>query len=52
MKFCLYMDESGDHGLTQINGSFPVFLLCGVLVAEEHYPAMRDSIERKILQGN
>lgn len=44
MKFCLYMDESGDHGLTQINENFPVFLLCGVLIEERNYPALRDSI--------
>lgn len=44
MKFCLYMDESGDHGLTAIDGSFPVFLLCGVLVAESDYPTLRDGI--------
>lgn len=44
MKFCLYLDESGDHGLTQINSGFPVFLLCGILLSETDYPALRDNI--------
>lgn len=35
MKYYLFIDESGDHGLKTIDTSFPVFLLCGVLVSEE-----------------
>ncbi|WP_246008106.1 DUF3800 domain-containing protein [Chitinophaga lutea] len=38
------MDESGDHGLTQVDDRFPVFLLCGVLVQENDYQAIRNSI--------
>lgn len=54
MKFCLYIDESGDHGLTQVNTEFPVFLLCGILMEEQHYPALRDSINevKSELWGN
>ncbi|AWO00524.1 DUF3800 domain-containing protein [Chitinophaga alhagiae] len=44
MKYCLYMDESGNHGLTHIDESFPVFLLCGVLIREEDYQLVRNSI--------
>jgi hypothetical protein len=33
-KTFLFIDESGDHGLTRIDTDFPVFLLCGVLVDE------------------
>lgn len=44
MKYCLYMDESGNHGLTQVDESFPVFLLCSVLIAESDYDAIRNSI--------
>ncbi len=31
------MDESGDHGLRNIDPGFPVFVLCGVLISEESY---------------
>ena len=44
MKYCLYMDESGNHGLTQVDESFPVFLLCSVLIAESDYNIIRNSI--------
>lgn len=37
MKYYLFIDESGDHGLKTIDSSFPVFLLCGVLISESEY---------------
>lgn len=43
MKYYLYIDESGDHGLTTLNPDFPVFLLCGVIVAENVYENIRQS---------
>lgn len=43
MKYCLYMDESGNHGLTQVDESFPVFLLCSVLIPESDYDIIRCS---------
>ena len=33
----MFIDESGDHGLKTIDESFPVFLLCGVLISEKDY---------------
>lgn len=42
-KTFLFIDESGDHGLTQIDSDFPVFLLCGVLVGESEYEKIRYS---------
>ncbi len=44
MKYYLYIDESGDHGLTTINPGFPVFLLCGVLVSATEYENIRQSM--------
>jgi len=38
------MDESGDHGLTTIVPEFPVFLLCGVLVAQNDYETIKASM--------
>ncbi len=43
MKYYLYIDESGDHGLTTVNADFPVFLLCGVVIAEDEYENLRQS---------
>jgi hypothetical protein len=37
LKYYLFIDESGDHGLKTIDDGFPVFLLCGVLVSEVEY---------------
>ena len=43
-KTYLFIDESGDHGLTKIDTDFPVFLLCGVLIKEEDYETVRQAI--------
>lgn len=44
MNYLLFIDESGDHGLTKINTDFPVFLLCGILLKEADYEGIRQSI--------
>lgn len=44
MKHFLFLDESGDHGLTKPNPDFPVFLLCGVLVSEDNYEIIRQKM--------
>lgn len=31
MKYYLFIDESGDHGLQTIDENFPVFVLCGII---------------------
>jgi len=41
MQYFLYVDESGDHGLSNINPNFPVFLLCGVIFNQETYEKLR-----------
>lgn len=46
MKYYLYIDESGDHGLTVVNPDFPVFLLCGVLVSADEYENIRQSFNK------
>jgi len=37
LNYYLFIDESGDHGLKTIDTSFPVFLLCGVLISEDEF---------------
>ena len=44
MKYQLYLDESGDHGLTSLNQEFPVFLLCGVLISTIDYGEITNSM--------
>ncbi|KJD31360.1 hypothetical protein PK35_14710 [Tamlana nanhaiensis] len=46
MKYYLFLDESGDHGLKKIDKSFPIFLLCGILISEENYKLIRNEINR------
>lgn len=46
MNYQFFIDESGDHGLTKIDTDFPVFLLCGVLIKEEDYESIRQSINK------
>lgn len=43
-KYYLFIDESGDHGLVNLDPDFPVFLLCGIILSEENYQKVRQSI--------
>lgn len=44
MRYILFLDESGDHGLASPQPDFPVFLLSGVLITEENYELVRGKI--------
>jgi len=46
MKYYLFIDESGDHGLTHVNPDFPVFLLCGVLMSSEDYEQLKTDFNK------
>lgn len=37
MKYYLFIDESGDHGLQTIDESFPVFVLCGIIFSSNDH---------------
>lgn len=41
----LFLDESGDHGLTFFNENSAVFLLCGVLIDTEAYDAISKDMD-------
>jgi hypothetical protein len=41
MKYNLFIDESGDHGLSNLNPDFPIFLLCGIVISSEEYERIR-----------
>ena len=42
--YYLYLDETGDHGLSYIDHNFPIFLLCGCLFEQNEI----ENIEEKI----
>ena len=42
--FHLFLDESGDHSLTSIDARYPVFVLGGVIVAEDDLGAMEEAL--------
>lgn len=44
MNYYLFLDESGDHGLSRIDPGFPVFILAGVLFRKEDYLALGKDI--------
>ncbi len=41
MNYYLFLDESGDHGLKNIDPNFPVFVLCGVIISDTDYQKLR-----------
>ena len=46
MKYYLFLDESGDHGLSSIDGNFPIFLLCGCLISEVSLKELQNEIRK------
>lgn len=42
--YYLFLDESGDHGLSNLDPGFPVFILCGVLIKDIEYLKVRDHL--------
>ena len=44
MVYYLFIDESGDHGLTNVDPSFPVFVLCGILISSADYGILNQQI--------
>lgn len=43
IKYNLFIDESGDHGLSNLNPDFPLFLLCGIIIESNDYEKLRIS---------
>jgi Protein of unknown function (DUF3800) len=44
VKYYLFLDESGDHGLGKVDPSFPVFVLCGIICPEEEYGLINENM--------
>lgn len=43
-QYYLYIDESGDHNLSNFNPLFPIFTLCGILVPEDKLVVLEKSV--------
>lgn len=46
MDYYLFLDESGDHGLKNIDINFPVFVLCGIIMSKIDYETLRESFNQ------
>ena len=46
MKYNLYIDESGDHGLSNLDPDFPVFILCGIVISSENDEILNDGFNK------
>ncbi len=44
MKYSFFLDETGDHGLNYVDNNFPLFLLCGCLIREDHLKSIEKAI--------
>jgi len=44
MQYLLFLDESGDHGLNNIDPQYPVFVLCGIILPETSYQLLQSEV--------
>jgi len=44
MSHFLFLDETGDHGLSFVDRNFPLFLLCGCVIEENHLQQIENGI--------
>ena len=45
-KYHLFLDETGDHGLTFIDENFPIFLLAGCLFEDSEYLKLSEEVNK------
>ena len=45
MKHKVFIDESGDHSLANINQDFPIFALLGLIINENEYKKLCDEVD-------
>jgi hypothetical protein len=43
-NYHLFLDETGDHGLSFIDPNFPIFVLCGVIFENDDYNIFRKNL--------
>ncbi|HED37588.1 MAG TPA: DUF3800 domain-containing protein [Ignavibacteria bacterium] len=44
MKYYLFIDETGDHSLSNVDQNFPIFMIGGVLISEKEYKVFQEKI--------
>lgn len=44
MKYYLFIDETGDHSLSNVDQNFPIFMIGGVLISEKEYEIFQGKI--------
>ncbi len=44
LNYFLFLDESGDHGLSNIDDNFPIFVLSGILINETDYTTLEQTM--------
>ena len=44
MDYYLFLDESGDHGIKNIDPDFPVFVLCGIIISDKNYQLLQKDL--------
>ena len=45
MKHYLFLEESGDHGIENVDPQFPLLVLCGLLINEDSYKTIKTEIK-------
>jgi hypothetical protein len=45
MKYYLFIDETGDHNLSNIDQNFPIFMIGGVLISKKEYLVFQEKIQ-------
>lgn len=43
-RYFLFIDESGDHNLTKVDPTYPIFSLGGLCISEDEYSKFSDAI--------
>ncbi len=44
MKYYLFIDETGDHSLSNVDTNFPIFMIGGILISEKEYRKFQEQI--------
>ncbi|KXJ97867.1 MAG: hypothetical protein UZ19_OD1000931 [Parcubacteria bacterium OLB19] len=46
MKYYLFIDESGDHNLSKIDPTYPIFALGGLCISELTYEKLNNEVDK------
>lgn len=46
MKYYLFIDETGDHGLANIDDNFPIFMIGAILISDNEYAIFKQKVKQ------